>query len=101
MVNGVSQVTVQGAEKYAVRIQVDPDKLEAEKIGINEVDQALQNWNVNLPTGQLFGTEATYNIVTEGSSTTPPRSDPSSLPTATARRCTSTRSRTSWIASKS
>ena len=66
MVNGVSQVTVQGAKKWAVRVQVDPNKLEAEKIGINEVDQALQNWNVNLPTGQLFGSDATYNIVTKG-----------------------------------
>ncbi len=66
MVNGVSQVTVQGAAKYAVRVQLDPDKLHAEKIGINEVDQALQNWNVNLPTGQLFGPDATYNIKAEG-----------------------------------
>ena len=31
-------------------------------IGINEVNQALQNWNVNLPTGQLFGPSTTYNI---------------------------------------
>ncbi len=66
MVDGVSQVTVQGAAKYAVRVQLDPDKLHAEQIGINEVDQALQNWNVNLPTGQLFGANATYNIKAEG-----------------------------------
>ena len=66
MVGGVSQVTVQGAAKFAVRVQVDPNKLQAQKIGINEVDQALQNWNVNLPTGQLFGPEATYNIVARG-----------------------------------
>src|SRR5262249_14506995 len=50
----------------AERVQLDPDKLHAEKIGINEVDQALQNWNVNLPTGQLFGPHSTYNIQTEG-----------------------------------
>ena len=62
MVNGVSQVQVQGAQKYAVRVQVDPDKLQAQDIGINEVDQALQNWNVNLPTGQLFGPTQTFNI---------------------------------------
>ena len=55
MVSGVSQVQVQGASKYAVRVQLDPDKLHAQKIGLNEIDQALQNWNVNLPTGQLFG----------------------------------------------
>src|SRR5947208_7852155 len=43
MVNGVSQVQVQGAQKYAVRVQVDPEKLRNEKIGLNEVDAALQN----------------------------------------------------------
>ena len=66
MVNGVSQVQVMGAAKYAVRVQLDPEKLHAERIGINEVDQALTNWNVNLPTGQLFGPNSTYNIKAEG-----------------------------------
>src|SRR5437773_4857677 len=66
MVNGVSQVQVQGAQKYAVRVQVDPDKLRAQQIGINEVDQALQNWNVNLPTGQLFGAHQTFNLKAGG-----------------------------------
>jgi len=62
MVDGVSQVQVQGAAKYAVRVQIDPEKLHAEHIGINEIDAALTNWNVNQPTGQLFGKSATYNI---------------------------------------
>src|SRR5436305_1701389 len=66
MVSGVSQVQVQGAAKYAVRVQLDPDKLHAERIGLNEIDQALQNWNVNLPTGQLFGPSSTYNIKAGG-----------------------------------
>jgi HAE1 family hydrophobic/amphiphilic exporter-1 len=66
MVSGVSQVQVQGAQKYAVRVQVDPDKLHAQQIGINEVDQALQNWNVNTPTGQLFGPTSTFNIKAAG-----------------------------------
>src|SRR5919197_1120502 len=64
MVNGVSQVQVQGASKYAVRVQIDPDKLQEQRIGINEVDTALTNWNVNLPTGQLFGPHSTFNIKT-------------------------------------
>src|SRR5207249_9638987 len=66
MVSGVSQVDVMGAQKYAVRVQVDPDKLQANQIGLNEIDQALQNWNVNLPTGQLFGPHATYTIKAAG-----------------------------------
>ena len=49
-----------------MRVQVDPDKLRAQQIGINEVDQALQNWNVNLPTGQLFGAHQTFNIKAGG-----------------------------------
>ena len=66
MVSGVAQVTVGGATKYAVRVQVDPTRLHAEQIGLNEVDTALQNWNVNLPTGQLFSSNATYNIAAGG-----------------------------------
>ena len=66
MVNGVSQVQVQGAAKYAVRVQIDPDKLHAQHIGINEVDTALRSWNVNQPVGQLFGPKATYNINASG-----------------------------------
>src|SRR6058998_768477 len=66
MVSGVSQVRVWGSAKYAVRVQVDPDKLRGQQIGINEVDQSLQNWNVNLPTGQLFGPRQTFNIKAGG-----------------------------------
>ncbi len=65
-VSGVSQVNVFGAQKYAVHVQVDPNKLKAQGLGLNEVDQALQNWNVNTPTGQLFGAASTYTINANG-----------------------------------
>jgi HAE1 family hydrophobic/amphiphilic exporter-1 len=65
-VEGVSQVQVQGAQKYAVRVQLDPNKLQAQKVGINEVDQALANWNANEPTGQLYGAGSTYTITANG-----------------------------------
>src|SRR5438067_8718595 len=41
MFTGVAQVGVQGGAKYAVRVQVDPEKLEAQKIGMNEISTAL------------------------------------------------------------
>src|SRR3954454_3901944 len=66
MIGGVSQVQVQGAQKYAVRVQVDPTRLHAQKVGLNEVNAALQNWNANLPTGQLFGPDETFNIQAAG-----------------------------------
>src|SRR5262249_1652291 len=49
MVEGVAQVQVFGSTKYAVRVQVDPNVLAARGIGLNEVDQALRDWNVNVP----------------------------------------------------
>ena len=64
MVSGCAQVKVQGSQKYAVRVQLDPDKLVAKKIGINEVDTAIQNWNPNLPTGTLYGPTQTYTVTT-------------------------------------
>ncbi len=64
MVNGVSQVNVQGQQKYAVRVQVDPDKLVSKRIGLNEVDAAIASWNPNLPTGTLFGPQQSYTVTT-------------------------------------
>lgn len=50
MVDGVAQVQVYGSQKYAVRIQLDPESLSAKGIGIDEVADAIANGNVNLPT---------------------------------------------------
>jgi hydrophobic/amphiphilic exporter-1 (mainly G- bacteria), HAE1 family len=66
MVDGVAQVQVFGAAKYAVRVQVDPNILASRGIGLNEVDQALRDWNVNLPTGTLNGSRRAYNIQANG-----------------------------------
>jgi hydrophobic/amphiphilic exporter-1 (mainly G- bacteria), HAE1 family len=66
MVPGVAQVQVWGAAKYAVRVQVDPNKLFTRGIGLNEVDSAIQDWNVNIPTGTLFGAHTAYNVLANG-----------------------------------
>jgi HAE1 family hydrophobic/amphiphilic exporter-1 len=66
MVDGVAQVQVFGAAKYAVRVQVDPNKLATRQIGLNEIDAALQNWNVNIPTGTLYGPHTAYNVQVNG-----------------------------------
>ena len=64
--SGVAQVNTWGAAKYAVRVQVDPDKLAAQRIGLNEVDQALQVWNVNMPTGTLYGPHTAFTVQASG-----------------------------------
>jgi len=66
MIPGVAQVQVWGSAKYAVRVQMDPNALAARKIGLNEVQQAITNWNVNLPTGTLYGPHTAYNVLANG-----------------------------------
>ncbi len=66
MINGVAQVQVQGQQKYAVRVQIDPDKLAAKHIGFNEVDTALNQWNTNQPLGILYGPKIEYNVHANG-----------------------------------
>src|ERR1022692_4587119 len=63
MVSGVAQVRVFGSAKYAVRVQVDPNELSSRQIGLNEVDAAINNWNVNIPTGTLYGPHTAYNVM--------------------------------------
>ena len=66
MVTGVAQVVIGGAQKYAVRVQVNPDRLTARGIGIDEVVAAIRNQNVNIPTGTLYGNNQTTTIFATG-----------------------------------
>ena len=65
-VPGVAQVQVQGAQKYAVRVHLDPQKLAAKQIGMNEVEAALRNWNVNMPTGTMYGPDRSVTLLASG-----------------------------------
>ncbi|MFO0749689.1 MAG: efflux RND transporter permease subunit [Myxococcota bacterium] len=65
-VPGVAQVQVYGSQKYAVRIQLDPDTLAARGLGIDEVTNAVERGNVNLPTGSLDGATKAYTLSANG-----------------------------------
>jgi len=66
MVSGVSRVQLFGQQKYAVRVQVDPDQLAARAIGIDEVQKAVSSSNTNLPTGRLDGDRQSFTIESSG-----------------------------------
>jgi len=66
MVSGVAQVAIFGAQKYAVRAQLNPKALASRSIGIDEVVKAIQHGNVNLPTGTLYGTHQAFTIEASG-----------------------------------
>jgi HAE1 family hydrophobic/amphiphilic exporter-1 len=63
---GVAQVQIYGSQKYAVRIQANPEQLVARGIGFDELQQALTQNNVNQPVGQLDGARQTFAIKDSG-----------------------------------
>ncbi len=65
-VDGVAQVNVYGAAKYAVRIQLDPKALATRELGIDEVASSVAAGNVNLPTGILWGPHRAYTVQANG-----------------------------------
>ncbi len=67
MVSGVARVQVFGQQKYAVRVQVDPDQLAVHNLGIDEVQRAIASANTNLPTGRLQGASQAFTIESSGS----------------------------------
>lgn len=66
MISGVAQVQVYGSQKYAVRVQLDPNALSSKGIGLDEVEKAIGRGNVNLPTGTLYGRHQTFTIQATG-----------------------------------
>jgi len=65
-VEGVAQVNVYGAAKYAVRVQLDPKALATRSLGIDDVAGAIAAGNVNLPTGILWGPHRAYTVQATG-----------------------------------
>jgi len=69
---GVAQVNVFGAQKWAIHAQLDPGLLAVHHIGIDEVEQALSQHNVNLPVGTLWGKEQAMTLKASGQLMTAP-----------------------------
>jgi HAE1 family hydrophobic/amphiphilic exporter-1 len=65
-ISGVAQVQVYGSQQYAVRIQLDPNALATRGIALTDVEQAVGNSNVNLPTGTLYGSDKATSIQATG-----------------------------------
>src|SRR5882672_1555694 len=65
-VEGVSQALISGAEKSAVRVQVNPGALAAANVSLEEVRSTLSQMNVNLPLGSLDGDGVSQSIVING-----------------------------------
>ena len=63
---GVAQVLVYGAQKFAVRVQVDPVAAAARNISLDDVRTVLSKANSNTPVGVLSGPERDVTLLASG-----------------------------------
>ncbi|MBS3757272.1 MAG: efflux RND transporter permease subunit [Desulfobacterales bacterium] len=63
---GVGQILIGGERMYAVRIKLDPDKLAAHHLTVQEVIGKIQAENVDIPSGRIESREREFLIKTEG-----------------------------------
>jgi multidrug efflux pump len=68
---GVSGVQIWGQKKYAMRLWIDPIKLASYGCTVSEVRDALNNQNIELPTGKLTGNNTELTVKTVGNLSTP------------------------------
>jgi multidrug efflux pump len=68
---GVSQVRIFGEKRYAMRLWLDPRKLAAYRVTPTDVRNALNNENVELPSGRIEGNDVELTVRTKSRLETP------------------------------
>ncbi len=65
-VNGVSNIFIGGERRYAMRLWLDPKKMAARNITALDVERALREQNVEIPSGRIEGESTEYPVRTLG-----------------------------------
>jgi multidrug efflux pump len=63
---GVSSLQIWGEKRYAMRLWLDPEKMNALNVSLSEVNAALQRENVELPSGKISGNASELTVRTFG-----------------------------------
>ena len=63
---GIGQVMIGGEHKYAVRIQLDPSRLAAYHLTVQDVIRTIQQENVDIPAGRVESREREFLVKTRG-----------------------------------
>jgi multidrug efflux pump len=74
-IKGVSQIYIWGEKKYAMRLILDPIKMEAFSLTPMDVSNALQTQNIELPTGLIDNKATELSVRTVGRLSTPEQFD--------------------------
>ncbi len=65
-VRGVGQIQVGGMQEYAVRIRLDPERLAAHQVTVQDVVRTIQSENVDIPSGRVEGGMREFLVQTRG-----------------------------------
>ncbi|WP_020648348.1 efflux RND transporter permease subunit [Solimonas variicoloris] len=65
-VDGVAQVVVYGSKKYAARLYLNPQALNARGLSLLQVSDAIAGANSNQPSGTLYGAQRSYTVQADG-----------------------------------
>jgi HAE1 family hydrophobic/amphiphilic exporter-1 len=63
---GVAQVQIYGAQKFAVRVQVDPEATAARGLSLDDVRAAVTQTNSSVPVGTLTGPRQNVTLMASG-----------------------------------
>jgi multidrug efflux pump len=61
-VPGVADVQINGDRKYAMRIWLDPDKLAAYRLTVQDVEDALRRQNLEVPAGRVESQQREFSV---------------------------------------
>ena len=67
---GVSSVQMWGEKKYAMRLNIDPDRLASFRLTAPDIAAALTKQNIELPSGSIEGANTELTVRTQGRLTT-------------------------------
>lgn len=65
-INQVSSVNIFGQKRYAMRLWLDPDKMSAFGVSFTDIRNAMNNENIDLPPGKIYGNNTELTIKTIG-----------------------------------
>ena len=68
---GVSEVQIRGGRTFAMRIWLDPEKLAAHHLTVQDVEDALRRQNVEIPAGRIESREREFSVLSETDLNTP------------------------------
>jgi multidrug efflux pump len=70
-VPGVADVQIFGERRYSMRIWLDPDKLAAYRLTVQDAEEALRRQNLEVPAGRIEGMQREFNVTAQTDLTTP------------------------------